>query len=393
MIYLSKKINPFCLKILKRFFSFFPLKDNCICLESHSDCCDSTKALFDYLICHKYNKKYKICWFVDDCSKFKNSQNVFYYPKSPSVKNIFKFIKGIYILSVSKYCFYTHIYIGSPYNKSQVRCFITHASPPVKDSTGKFEDIYFNTDILSTSDFSANYRCKTFNGGKDLVRLLGLPRNDKLFLDEKLIKSLKKKLKCEKFNKIFIWMPTFKHHKRNGRNDFNNNIEMDISLLSEKNLRKLNDYLVLSNSILFVKLHPSQNLDFINIINSDNIRFLTNDELLKLEIDVYNFLGLSDALITDFSSVYFDYLLLNRPIGFELRDMEIYNKGIGFIFDNPLDYMPGHKIKNLDDFKLFINDVVSNNDIFLDERTKLLKLNHLNCDNNSSKRVVEYFKL
>ena len=54
-------------------------------------------------------------------------------------------------------------------------------------------------------------------------------------------------------------------------------------------------------------------------------------------------LGSSDALITDYSSVYFDYLLLDKPIGFTVDDMELYIKDRGFIFNNPEEYMPGKR--------------------------------------------------
>ena len=55
----------------------------------------------------------------------------------------------------------------------------------------------------------------------------------------------------------------------------------------------------------------------------------------------YDFLNVVDVLITDYSSIYFDYLLLNRPIIFHMPDLEEYQKKRGFILD-PLDeWTPG----------------------------------------------------
>ena len=84
---------------------------------------------------------------------------------------------------------------------------------------------------------------------------------------------------------------------------------------------------------------------------------------------MYSLLGSADILLTDFSSIYIDYLLLNRPIGFVEDDFDEYSKSRGFIFDNPEEYMPGVKIRSLEDLKTFLyNTLILSQDLYLENR-------------------------
>ena len=58
-------------------------------------------------------------------------------------------------------------------------------------------------------------------------------------------------------------------------------------------------------------------------------KFMTQRHLKK-GLSVYALLRNADALITDYSSAYFDYMLLNRPIAFTVEDIEEYRKRSGF---------------------------------------------------------------
>lgn len=374
--------------VLSPFVSLMP-KKKIILFESISDFCDSSKALYDEMLKDNVNREYKLVWLVDNVQSFKNinEENVTFIEAFPrKIKGkIIKFYYNVF----SKYCFYTHVLTGIPYNRGQVRYFLTHAAIPIKNSTGKFWNYKFNTFIECTSLFASKYRCKTFGGGEDRAQILGLPRNDYLFKKSNTIQNLIGK----EYNKAILWMPTFKHINNSNRNDFNSNIQKDISLLNEETLSSINEILVKQNSYLIIKFHPSQDMRYVDIYDFSNIIFLTNSQLLEKGIEIYSMLGETDALITDFSSVYVDYLLTNKPIGFELRDKKEYEKGIGFIFENPFDFMPGHKIYNKEQLAKFINDICSNNDLYLEDRKKMVELCHKYRDGNSSKRILEFLKL
>ena len=79
--------------------------------------------------------------------------------------------------------------------------------------------------------------------------------------------------------------------------------------------------------------------------------------------------------------------------GFEVSNLDDYKKGVGFIVDNPLDYMPGNVIKNIDSLLNFINDVTEGVDSYATERKKIRNLYHKYCDDKSAKRIVDFFGL
>lgn len=385
-------MKKFVKKIILVIFSLFPLNKNKIIFESNSEIKDNSKALFLECLNKKVNNDYNIIWFVDDVTKYKK--------KYADVKNV-KFVKKskknsyslpfLYHCCTAKYCFYTHIFIGQRVFPGQIKVFLTHGTP-IKDTRGLFWNPYDNTDIISTSRFASSLRCKTFGGGDDLVRVLGFPRNDRLFYPEKETVDFLKKKKCKKF---IIWLPTFKHFnlEEAQRNDFSDEKNKDISILSTEFLEKLNILLSKNETLLYIKFHPAQNLDYVDFYNYSNIITMSNDQLEDNNLDLYSLMAESSALITDYSSVYIDYLLLDKPIGFELADYDSFKSGRGFIIENPIDYMPGVKITNQEDLYKFIEGVIKGKDEYRKERNKLKEKMHKYVDGKSSERVLEYYKL
>ena len=118
---------------------------------------------------------------------------------------------------------------------------------------------------------------------------------------------------------------------------------------------------------------------------SNNIR---HDEFMKSGYDLYKVIACADAMITDYSSVYFDYLLLNRPIGFTVEDIGIYQRARGFIFENPFEYMPGQKINSREDFVNFCLNVAQKKDDYILERKKVNDLVNYYQDGENTKRLL-----
>ncbi len=371
-------------KLIYWLFSRILLR-NTILLESSSDFCDSTKTFFDFLILNKYNDKYKIYWAVDDPKKFKEKK----YKNVKFISRSKQNLKSLIYLLCCEYCIYTHSFVGNYMNKRQKRVFVTHASMPFKNSSGKFWKADYNTIILGTSSHCIKYRNICLNGDLNQYKITGLPRNDDLFApDQTIYKKLGIKNK-----KLIIWMPTFKHQPC-GRNDFlDNDRKLDVSLLSEENVELINNYLLQNDATLIIKPHPGQDLKYIKVKECENVLFVTNDKLNEENISLYKLLAISDALITDFSSVFLDYLLLNKPIAFDLCDQQAYKKGIGYIVENPDDYMVGKKIYSLDDLFKFIKTVVKNIDDYNQRRIELCDIIHKYKDNKSSERLAKLLNL
>ncbi|MGI6382031.1 MAG: CDP-glycerol glycerophosphotransferase family protein [Tissierellaceae bacterium] len=398
------KLKPKFIKIISKIYSFvvgllskiLPLK-NYIIFESHSDFCDNSKAVFNKIMSYGLNKYYKIYWFVDNKDAFNSLEftNVeFVQIKHNSFsKKIIGEIKRVILFASCKYYFFSHRNLARNMPKrGQVFFNLTHGTP-LKDSTGRHNSIKKSSYILTTSEFSGDLRVRTFEGGEEKLKILGFPRNDFLFEHNKVLEKLG--YSKQQFNKVIIWMPTFRRHKISGVNDSGAlDEEKDIPILSDDTeLNELKSILSNNKVLLIIKPHPAQDLRFIKVEESYNIRIVTNDELFNNNIELYNLLGESDALITDYSSVYMDYLILGKPIGFTIDDLPKYTKNLGFLVKNPLDYMPGHKIRECSDMIKFIEDVCRDLDTYSEERETICNLFNKYKDNKSSDRVLQFLGL
>ena len=86
---------------------------------------------------------------------------------------------------------------------------------------------------------------------------------------------------------------------------------------------------------------------------------------------MYKFLGTTSALITDYSSVFLDYYLLNRPVAFTINDYEEYKEKRGFVFDDVKSLMAGPTISNFDDLLNFLLSVMNSEDKFYIQRERI----------------------
>ena len=98
----------------------------------------------------------------------------------------------------------------------------------------------------------------------------------------------------------------------------------------------------------------------------------------------------ADILITDYSSIYFDFLLTQKPIGFVIDDMGEYGNHRGFVVDNPLDYMPGEKIQNVEDLKSFIDGIMTGHDNWKEERKRINDLVNADQQGDYCKKILDF---
>ena len=228
----------------------------------------------------------------------------------------------------------------------------------------------------------------------DQVIITGYPKEDWLF--EKHGDDYLKMFGIPKAKKYIFWLPTFRSTggKVNGL-DVDKNIYATGLPIMEKpdDLDKLNSYLSINNVEMIVKLHPFQDTNYISINNLSNIKYISNASLYNNDVQINQLLTISDALISDYSSVAIDYLQLDKPIAFTINDIEEYKESRGFVFKPIDEWMPGIKIHNKNDLYKFVNDVLAEKDVTLELRHNLFRKLHSFNDGNSSKRVCEAFDL
>lgn len=141
---------------------------------------------------------------------------------------------------------------------------------------------------------------------------LGYPRHDIFYVDsEKEIE----KLTLKKYNKVILWMPTFRKGGGFKRNDSLLDFEYGIPLINtEKDFCEINDILKKNNTLLIIKIHPKQDIDTIKKLKTicfENVFIVDNDVVKEKNIDVFKLLKNTDALISDYSSITYSYILLD----------------------------------------------------------------------------------
>ena len=117
---------------------------------------------------------------------------------------------------------------------------------------------------------------------------------------------------------------------------------------------------------------------------------MTNDDLDKKNIQLYELLAKTDALVTDYSSVYYDYLLTDKPIGLTVDDFKEYIKARGFVYENPQDILKGEYINDTDELIKFFEDVKNGADPHLEERTAVKNKLHEIHDGSSAEKIGEF---
>ena len=104
--------------------------------------------------------------------------------------------------------------------------------------------------------------------------------------------------------------------------------------------------------LLLLKIHPMDILQKYDFPNYTNIKVIKPREA---DSELYPILGKCDFLLTDYSSVYLDYEVLERPMGFVMDDLDAYSKSRGFCLENIKDVMPGRILSNLQEIQQFID--------------------------------------
>lgn len=359
---------------------YIPKKERQVVLYSNLGFRDNIRALYDYLVENRYYEKYCIICVTNEYKKYKktNKDILFVSP-----------VMGLGYYLRSKYFFYSFgKYPIYPSNR-QIVVNLWHGMPLKKIGllSEKERDLKYNffTYVLSTSKFFKPIMSKAFGCSESQVIIAGEPRNDALF--KKV--NISNYFDIKENNKKVIYMPTFRYSTDLLIDNSGSKDTVYEKLKDNKVLVKLNNELVGKNIILFIKPHPLDNFDELFIENLSNIFYITDEILNKRNITLYTFLGNMDALITDYSSVYFDYLLLNKPIGFVVDDIDSYDKKRGFIIDNPLNIMPGEKIRDLNELNKFFENIVNNVDKFIDKRKVVNDLVNYYKDENNCRRILE----
>ena len=364
----------FLKKILKRVIYLLAIR-KCIIFESCPDFSDNTKAVFDEMIKRKLNRKYILVWLLFDGNRDK-------FPKIKGVKYINEGEKVFSFYSAIAKCFICcnrFLYSDNNYQKT---FFLTHGMY-VKRPTDYYTMPKQIDYCLSSSPELEKMQAEALSVDAEKMISLGYPRNDVL-TGERLDLS---QYFGGGFLKYVVWYPTFRQHKSGMGTGSCHALPI---IWDEQNAKRLNDFARKHEVLLILKPHFAQDIEKIQALNLSNIRFINDDFLLENDLPSYRFVASCDALITDYSSIYFDYTLCDTPIGLVWEDYDEYQKEPGFALDMNYYMKGGVKIYSVEDFERFIEDIVFENDVLQKERREIRDISNISTDGKSSVRVVDF---
>lgn len=333
-------------KLIFAIIGLLPTKKNLVMFESFhgKQFSDSPRAIYEYMQTH--NLDYHLYWSVD-----RRHMHIF---KDKDVKYVRRFsLKWLLLMTSAKYWITNSrlpLWIPKPKNTIYVQ---TWHGTPLKRLAADMEEVHMpgtNTEkykenflkesskwdyLVSPNAYSTEIFTRAFNFKKQLIES-GYPRNDILYTDnnEAAINKIKSKLQLPLDKKIILYAPTWRDNQFYSKGKYKFNLELDL----EKMKNELGD-----EYIVILRMHylVAENLD-LAAFSEFAYDFSYHEDIRELYL-------ISDLLITDYSSVFFDFANLQRPMIFFVYDIEEYRDNLrGFYFDFEKE-APGLLTKSTDE--------------------------------------------
>lgn len=126
---------------------------------------------------------------------------------------------------------------------------------------------------------------------------------------------------------LLVWLPTYRKSARGEIREDGG----DLPFASEVEMRRLDALLDREGGTLIVKLHPSEAVQSDSLPRFRHIEFVDDFALRERGVSLYQLLGLAEALVTDISSVLFDFRHTGRPMWVYFPDLKVYEASRGFV--------------------------------------------------------------
>lgn len=369
--------------LYKRVFKNMSFKDNLVVFESFQgkSYSDSPKYIYEYML--ENRKDYRFVWIKSDLEKL---------PGKPETVKRFS-LKYYYYIARAKYVV-SNVRMPNSYIKRDGQIYLqTWHGTPLKRLAGDMADVHmpgtnsarykrnFNREtdkwdyLIAPNQYSSDIFRRAFWFDNTMLQT-GYPRNDILtnYNDAETIKKLKRKVYLPTNKKVILYAPTWRDDEYYKIGKYKFDLTLDLHRMKEQ---FGDEYIIL------LRMH------YVVASNMD----LTDLEGFAYDVSGYSDISelylMSDILITDYSSVFFDYANLKRPILFYTYDIEKYQGQLrGFYIDMETE-LPGPLLMTNDDIIDAIENIDEVNEKYKDRYEEFHDKFCSWDDGKSSEKVVD----
>ena len=339
------------IQLYQSVFKKLPIKEKTIVFESFlgKNYSDSPKYIYEYM--HKEHLDYQYVWIF-------NNPNRQIPGNAKQVKRMS--LAYYYYLATSKY-WVSNSRMPRTLTKREGNIYLqTWHGTPLKRLVFDMNDVYSANPnykkhfyeqsrrwdyLISPNQYSSDIFKSAFKFDKNMLEF-GYPRNDILYHENKteIAQSLKAKLGIPLDKKVILYAPTWRDDEFYGAGKYKFNLKLD---LQEMKKQLGDEYVIILRMHYFIADH---------IDTKGAEKFAYN---LSSYDDIAELYLISDLLITDYSSVFFDYANLKRPILFFTYDLEKYRDTLRGFYIDVENEVPGPLLKTSDDVIASIKHIES----------------------------------
>lgn len=386
---MKDKIISSLLLIVFKVFSLFPVKENVVIFESQygGKFDDNPKAIYEH-IKQTNTEKYQLFWSIN----YRNRDII----NDEDVQVLYRFsIRWLYYMARAKYWIVnSRMPKWLPKRKETKYVQTWHGTPLKKlaldmdtiGMPGNSLEAYKKSFLKETKKW--DYLIAPNQYSKDIFKSCfafekvfidsGYPRNDVLFHknNRKDINGIKKKLGLPLDKKVILYAPTWRDDYYISRGKYRFKMPFDLDKMAE---------ILGDEAVIIFRAH------YLVAESLDGIAERPNFFNFSIKEDISDLYLVSDMMITDYSSVFFDYANLTRPILFFAYDYEHYRDHLrGFYFDIEKE-SPGPFVTKTEDFYSYLSDYIKNGE-FIHYQPKLITFHDTFCeweDGHASQEVLE----
>lgn len=249
-----------------------------------------------------------------------------------------KSIKAVFIYATAESVFFTHGLYGDARpgpNATFVNLWHGDGFKTKEDAEASKRSLYPAHFVVGGTRLLTARKALDFKMAPETAIVCGNPRIDQF--GQGLPLTLFRRITGDCSSPFVVWLPTFRRRNQEDAAEGSPQASENDDLHLNAGMQRVIDLLRAAGIQVVVKPHPLDK----DARSVKNAHILSNDDLGRAGTTLYALLGASSGLITDYSSVWTDYLVLDRPIAYFVPDLAAYPKTRGIFINDLFDWVPG----------------------------------------------------